>query len=79
VLAASVATMRGVVAGVSLLTLTAPFLVQGMGHGREVSPPIPFTGLTDAVTRVLAEPFITFPKFVIAGAWSAAFRNAVPR
>jgi uncharacterized membrane protein YGL010W len=77
-LAASLATMRWVVAGVSLLTLAVAFLVQGMGHGREVTPAIPFTGLTDAVTRILAEQFITFPRFVIAGAWSATFRNKRP-
>jgi hypothetical protein len=35
------------------------------------------TGLTDAVTRILAEQFVTFPRFVITGAWIAAFRNAV--
>jgi hypothetical protein len=76
VLAASLMTMRWAVAGVSLLTLAAAFIVQGLGHGREVTPAIPFTGLADAVTRILAEQFITFPRFVITGAWSAAFRNA---
>ncbi len=77
-LAASLATMRWVVAGVSLLTLGVAFLVQGVGHRREVNPAIPFTGLTDAVTRILSEQFITFPRFVITGAWRAAFRNASP-
>jgi hypothetical protein len=77
-LAASLATTRWAVAAGSLLTLAAAFLVQGMGHGREVTPAIPFAGLTDAVTRILAEQFITFPRFVITGAWCAAFRNAVP-
>jgi hypothetical protein len=76
-LAACLATMHWVVAGVSVLTLAVAFLVQGMGHGREVTPAIPFTGMTDAVTRILAEQFITFPRFVITGAWSAALRNAV--
>jgi hypothetical protein len=79
VLAASLATMRWVVAGASLLTLGVAFLVQRTGHGREVTSAIPFTGPTDAVTRIVAEQFITFPRFVITGAWSAAFRNAGPR
>jgi uncharacterized membrane protein YGL010W len=78
VLAASVATMRWIVAAGSLFILVVAFLVQGMGHGREATPAIAFTGLTDAVSRILAEQFITFPRFVITGAWSAAFRNAVP-
>jgi hypothetical protein len=77
VLAASLATIRWVVAAASLLTLAVAFLVQGMAHDREVTPAIPFAGLTDAVTRILAEQFITFPRFVLTGAWSAAFRNAV--
>jgi len=77
VLIASLATMRWVVAGVSLLALAAAFVVQRMGHRREVTPAIPFTGVADAVTRILAEQFVTFPRFVIAGAWSAAFRNEV--
>jgi hypothetical protein len=46
-LAAGVATMRWVVAGVSALTLTVAFFVQGIGRGREVIPAI----LTDAATR----------------------------
>jgi uncharacterized membrane protein YGL010W len=78
-LAACLATMHWVVAGVSVLTLAVAFFVQGIGHGREVTPAIPFADLTDAVTRILAEQFITFPRFVIRGAWRAAFRNAVPR
>jgi uncharacterized membrane protein YGL010W len=77
VLAASLATTRWVVAGVSLFTLAVAFFVQGMGHGREVIPAIPFSGLTDAVTRIFAEQFITFPRFVMTGAWSAAFQKAV--
>ena len=77
-LAASLATRCWVVAGVSLLALGVAFLVQGVGHGREVNPTIPFTGPTDAVTRILSEQFITFPRFVITGAWRAALRNASP-
>jgi hypothetical protein len=48
---------------------------QGVGHGKEPEQPSPFLGPTDFITRFLAEQFITFPRFVISGGWSANLRG----
>lgn len=50
--------------------------VQGRGHRRETTAPIPFTGPGDAVTRLLAEQLVNFPRFVVSGGWSRAWRAA---
>jgi len=53
--------------------LTA-LIVQGRGHRRETSAPIPFTGPGDLVTRFFTEQLINFPRFVLSGGWSRAWR-----
>jgi hypothetical protein len=50
--------------------------VQGRGHGRETSPPIPFTGPGDLITRFFAEQLVSFPRFVLSGGWARAWRAA---
>lgn len=57
----------------ALLALTfaaVAFLVQGIGHKREVEAPVPFDGPADFFGRVLVEQFITFPRFVLSGQWA---------
>jgi|CXWL01.1.fsa_nt_gi hypothetical protein len=75
-LAYNLAQLQWLAAGVSFLLMGAAFAVQGFGHGRETKPSIPFDGPADAVTRIFAEQLITFPRFVLSGAWLAALRNA---
>lgn len=58
--------------GLSALALAA----QGRGHAREPVPPVPFRGPGDFVARVVAEQWITFPRFVLTGGWRAAWRAA---
>lgn len=65
-----------VVAG--LLGMGVAFFVQGVGHRREATPSIPFAGPVDALTRIFAEQFVTFPRFVTSGAWRRALA-AAPR
>lgn len=43
--------------------------LQGKGHGMEQSAPAPFKHPGEFVARVLAEQFVTFPRFVLSGAW----------
>lgn len=50
--------------------------MQGRGHRGESTPPIPFTGPGDFVTRFLAEQLISFPRFVLSGGWWRAWRAA---
>ena len=49
---------------------------QGVGHKREVNPPIPFRGPADFVARLLTEQFYRFPRFVLSGGWLRAWRGS---
>ncbi len=64
----------GAVAGVAIAA--AAFAAEGRGHAIEPQRPIPFAGPLDVVTRIFAEQFITFPRFVLSGGWSRAYRAA---
>lgn len=50
-------------------------VAQGAGHGREARPPLPFRGPLDAVLRIVAEQWITFPRFVLDGGFARAWRG----
>lgn len=47
---------------------------QGFGHSKELNPAIAFSSPGQALARILAEQFITFPKFVLTGAWYRAVK-----
>lgn len=76
VLACGVARLSGWMVVTGLLGMGVAFLVQGVGHGREATPSIPFAGPVDAVTRIFAEQFVTFPRFVVGGTWRRALAAA---
>jgi hypothetical protein len=61
-------------AAISAFGMVCAFAVQGVMHKRETTPPIPFDGPVDVVTRILAEQFITFPRFVLSGGFVRAWR-----
>ena len=61
---------------VSLVFSAAAFLVQGLGHKREAMAPQPFDGPLDFLRRIVAEQFVTFPRFVLSGGW---MRNVTRR
>jgi hypothetical protein len=48
---------------------------QGRGHRFEQSPPAPFQGPMDVVTRIFAEQWITFPRYVLSGELGRALRG----
>ncbi|HEV3175051.1 MAG TPA: Mpo1-like protein [Stellaceae bacterium] len=54
-----------------LVGILVGLAAQGVGHGKEPQRPVPFQGPADFITRFLAEQFVTFPRFVISGGWSA--------
>jgi hypothetical protein len=60
---------------VSLLGMALSFGAQGIGHGRETAPSIPFDGPVDALTRIFVEQFVTFPRFALSGGWRLALRG----
>jgi hypothetical protein len=59
-----------------LAAMVVSVAVQGRGHKIEVNPPEPFTGPTNAVSRIFLEQWVTFPRFVLSGGWERALRQA---
>lgn len=64
-----------VLALVSLALMVVSVALQGRGHGMENIPSVPFTGPVNAITRLLLEQWITFPRFVLTGGWWHALRQ----
>jgi hypothetical protein len=52
--------------------MVAALVAQGRGHRLEREAPEPFKGAGDFVSRFIAEQWVTFPRFVLSGAW---YRN----
>ncbi|ATB26721.1 terminase [Melittangium boletus] len=48
--------------------------VQGRGHRRETTPPVPFQGPLDVFARIFLEQWVTFPRFVLSGGFARAWR-----
>ena len=63
-------------AGLGVVAMVGSMAVQGVGHGQEPTPPEPFTGPRDVISRVFCEQWITFPRFVATGGWLQAWRHA---
>jgi len=59
----------------SLVGMVASMAAQGRGHRLEAVPPEPFTGAANALARIVLEQWVTFPRFVLSGGWSRAFRR----
>jgi hypothetical protein len=57
-------------AAVAFVFGAVAFAVQGIGHKRERTAPEPFAGAGDFAARMLAEQFVTFPRFVLSGQWA---------
>ncbi|MNN48296.1 hypothetical protein D3C81_1627680 [compost metagenome] len=60
---------------VGIISLIAGLGLQRQGHRLEAEQPEPFANRKDAVQRLLTEQFITFPRFVLSGAWWRAWRE----
>ena len=56
----------------------AAMALQGRGHRLEQVPPEPFSGPLNFLARLFLEQWITFPRFVLSGGWSAALRGKPP-
>jgi len=57
-------------AAVAAVVAATALLIQEITQGREAVRPVPPTGAGDAIARVFAEQFITFPRFVLMGYWA---------
>jgi hypothetical protein len=58
-----------------VLAMLGAMAAQGRGHRFEQSPPAPFRGPMDVVARILAEQWITFPRYVLTGELGRALRG----
>lgn len=52
--------------------------IQRRGHSKEPVPAKPFTGPLNALSRIVVEQWVTFPRFVLSGAWRRALRQQKP-
>jgi hypothetical protein len=55
------------VAGFAAMAIS--MMLQGRGHRAEPVPPVPFSNPANALSRILLEQWITFPRFVVTGGW----------
>jgi hypothetical protein len=62
-------------AALGVTAMLASVAAQGRGHRREREAPTPFSGAADFVTRLLAEQWVTFPRFVLSGGWYRNLRH----
>ena len=61
-----------VVVGLSVACVVVSLAMQGRGHRLETEPPAAFGGAGDLIRRIVAEQWVTFPRFVLSGGW---YRN----
>lgn len=64
--------LYGVVCG--LASMVFAVAAQGRGHRMEGTAPVPFQGPVDVVTRIFVEQWVTFPRYVLSGAFGRAWR-----
>lgn len=69
-------TLSGVAAALAVGCMVAALVAQGRGHKLERETPTPFDGAADFVTRFIAEQWVTFPRFVLSGAWYRALTRS---
>ena len=75
-LVTAVAQLSLLLFGVSIGCMIVAVALQGRGHRLEPVPTEPFSGPLNFVSRLVLEQWITFPRFVLSGGWSAALRKA---
>jgi hypothetical protein len=54
--------------------VAVPLVLQGRGHRLESTRPEPFRGPGDFVARIFVEQWVTFPRYVMSGGFSRAWR-----
>ncbi len=57
-----------------LVATVIAIAAQGRTHAHEAVAPVPFDGPLDALARILAEQWVTFPRFVVDGGFARAWR-----
>lgn len=60
---------------IGIIGLLAALGLQRHGHSLETQASEPFSDRKDAVSRLLVEQFLTFPRFFLSGGWWRAWRD----
>ena len=74
-LVASILQLSVTLLTIAVAGIVAAVALQGHGHRQEALPPEPFTGPLNFASRLFFEQWVTFPRFVVSGAWGAALRK----
>jgi hypothetical protein len=73
-LAAPIVTPWLALAGAA--AMVGAIAIQGRTHRLEATAPVPFRGPLDVALRLLAEQWITFPRYVLTGGFARAWRES---
>jgi len=65
----------GAISG-GLFAMTFAIALQGRGHKKEANPPEPFRGPRDVIARLFLEQWVSFPRYVLSGAFRRAFAKS---
>ena len=60
----------------ALVLIGAALFAQSRGNAMEKVAPVPYKEPKDMALRLLAEQFVTFPRFVLSGDWQKNLQNA---
>jgi phage terminase small subunit len=60
---------------IGVIGIVAALALQRHGHSLEAQASEPFSDRKDAVSRLLVEQFLTFPRFFLSGGWWRAWRE----
>jgi len=60
---------------IGVIGVVAALALQSHGHKLETAAPEPFSDRKDAISRLLVEQFVTFPRFILSGGWWRAWRE----
>ncbi len=71
--------VTGSLLAIAVPALTLPIVLQGRSHRLERTRPMPFRGPGDFLLRVFVEQWVTFPRYLVSGGFTRAWRAAEPR
>lgn len=71
--------LSGWLAALGSGAMAGAMMLQGATHRLERTAPVPFRGPGDVVARILAEQWLTFPRYVASGEFMRAWRESAPR
>ena len=71
--------VSGWLAALGFGAMAGAMMLQGRTHRLEGTAPVPFRGPGDVVARILAEQWLTFPRYVASGEFGRAWKDSGPR